>query len=65
MCKEWARDNEFFLRSFYDYEGAFCYISAPEWVDKIDIPKTGFCSDTEPEAIFKASEWILNNKGIK
>lgn len=58
-CKEWARDNEFFLRSFYDYEGAFCYISAPVWVDKIEIPKTGFCSDTEPEAIFKACEWIL------
>ena len=65
MCKEWARDNEFFLRSFYDYEGAFCYISAPEWVDKIDIPKTGFCSDTELDAVFKACEWILNNKGIK
>ena len=24
-----------------------------------------FYADTEPEAIFKASEWILNNKGIK
>ena len=58
-CKEWARDNEFFLRSFYDYEGAFCYISAPVWANKIDIIKTGFCSDTEPEAIFRASEWIL------
>ena len=64
-CKERARDNEFFLRSFYDYEGAFCYISAPVWADKIEIPKTGFCSNTEPEAIFKACEWLLNNKGIK
>ena len=60
-CKTWARDNYFFLRSFYDYEGAFCYISAPEWVDKIDIPKTGFSSDTEPEAIFKACEWIFKS----
>lgn len=58
-CKEWARDNEFFLRSFYDYEGAFCYISAPAWVDKIEISKTGFCSESEPEAIFQACEWIL------
>ena len=59
-CKEWARDKDIFLRSFYDYEGAFCYISAPTWVDKIEIPKTGFCSETEPEAIFKACDWILN-----
>lgn len=59
-CKEWARDKDIFLRSFYDYEGAFCYISAPTWVDKIEIPKTGFCSETEVEAIIKASEWILN-----
>ena len=65
-CKEWARDNDFFLRSFYDYEGAFCYISAPEWVDKIDIPKTGFSSETEPESIIEACEYILqqNKKGI-
>ena len=65
-CKEWARDNDFFLRSFYDYEGAFCYISAPEWVDKINIPKTGFSSETEPEAIIEACEYILqqNKKGI-
>lgn len=58
-CKIWARDNEFFLKSFYDYEGAFCYISAPAWVDKIEIPKTRFCSETEFEAIFKACEYIL------
>ena len=60
-CKEWARDNDFFLRSFYDYEGAFCYISASEWTDKIDIPKTGFSSDTELEAIFKACIWIFKS----
>lgn len=65
ICKEWARDNEFFLRSFYDYEGAFCYISAPEWVDKIEIPKTGFCSNSEPEAVFRACEYILEQKELK
>lgn len=58
-CKEWARNKDIFLRSFYDYEGAFCYISAPTCVDKIEIPKTGFCSETEVEAIIKASEYIL------
>ena len=59
-CKEWAKDKEFFIKSFWDYNNtSFAYISAPFWEDIMDIINTGFSSDSEFEAIINACELIL------
>lgn len=59
-CKLWALDKDIILSSFYDYYGAFCKISTPSWMNDIPKPKT-FSGSSEPEAIFKACQWILEN----
>lgn len=52
-CKEWAFNKMLFLSSGFDTDGAFC-------LDRMNVKS--FIADTEPEAIFKACQWILDNK---
>ena len=57
-CKKWAYDiDEYLLESALDYVNLFnryaCSDSEPDGI---------FTADTEPEAIFKACQWILDNK---
>jgi len=55
-CKEWAMPM--YLVSGYD-NNFFCSINKG-WSDEV-TPST-FYGNTEPEAIFKACQWILDNK---
>ena len=54
-CKEWAKDKKYPISSLV---GSQC--------NNCQFPESSsgavFYGDTEPEAIFKACEWILNNK---
>lgn len=64
-CKEWIRKQGYALTvTHVEYQG----IVYAELVDySSDIPKIIddiFKADTEPEAIFKACQWILENKEI-
>ena len=55
-CKEWARDMDYILVSNLNTVGARCDVySGSDMVMSTD-------SDTEPQAIFKACQWILDNK---
>jgi len=58
-CKEWALTEDYVVvsRSRYKLEGYDCDIYT-----KDDHCIDDFESDTEPEAIFKACQWILENK---
>lgn len=58
-CKEWAHTYKLSVRSFNGYGGWFCTISS--WDDSTFKSKE-FNATTEPEAIFKACQWILENK---
>lgn len=57
-CKEWAYQNySIMLESAVVFNASGCKV----------IDNTGFCvmvvdAKTEPEAIFKACQWILDNK---
>jgi len=58
-CKKWALNQDIVIFSFIDHCGdAFARLSSGV------LPKIGgtYCADTEPEAIFKACEWILEQK---
>ena len=55
-CKEWAFDKMFFLSSGFDTDGAFC-------LDRMN--NKSFIAETEPEAIFKACQWVLEKKERK
>ena len=46
------------LASLYGYEG----IASCSTFTEIDRREKVFDAETEPEAIFKACEWILKNK---
>ena len=56
-CKEWALSKNFILHSGSTYkpERYRCDI----YVGNSAIEDENFISDTEPEAIFKACEWIM------
>jgi len=57
-CKKWALKNNVKLWSILDsYNSAIVRIN--------EISKREFYSHTEPDAIFKACEWILENKDKK
>ena len=66
-CKEWAWGNEFELKPARSRENndGFEYVCnvflKTYWYkDKDQYPEAILYSKTEPEAIFKACEWILN-----
>lgn len=53
-CKEWARDNSFINIMTYK-KGPYYFVEDNDFLDNED-----FKSDSEPEAIFKACQWILD-----
>ena len=56
-CKEWARAKGYELYSAYiDINASICELFG------INFIELEFNSDTEPEAILKACQWILDNK---
>ncbi len=64
-CKEWAKTKGFYIQSYIpmvgDVDGGvvFGHSTSSKIVEKHRF------ADTEPEAIFKACEWILNQKDEK
>jgi len=60
-CKEWALKKGYWLSSWHENRKSFCYVD-----EFIKIPATCVTqtidADTEPEAIFKACEWILEQR---
>jgi len=52
-CKEWAYKNGYELMSSI----AYCCIDHKSFAESVF-----FTEDTEPETIFKACQWILDNK---
>lgn len=66
-CKEWALSKDYYLRAeqginYYDNLQWTCFlnINMDDGAEYID-----YWNSTEPEAIFKACQWILDNKEIK
>ena len=59
-CKEWAFKNNFYLYTWQRENNSTCsvkhIISTPPFVEEIGL----YNMSTEPESIFKACEWILN-----
>ena len=61
-CKEWAKSKGFFILSGYDNT------ETPEAIINHIYSESGCCcdgafeADTEPDAIFKACQWMLDNK---
>ena len=54
-CKEWAVNLGYILYStVHGYE---CYIDSRSFIDNTPIR---FLAESEPEAIFKACQWILD-----
>lgn len=51
-CKEWAMDKGYYTESGLTGKLAQCLV----------VGVKHFLADTEPEAIFKACEWILKQK---
>lgn len=64
-CKEWAFCNGYELRSGRDIDvkEELCYFCEYKQERQLDYRNGDFfIADTEPEAVFKACQWILNNK---
>ena len=64
-CKEWAFDNGYELRSGRDIDvkEELCYFCEYKQERQLDYANGDyFLADTETESIFKACQWILDNK---
>lgn len=64
-CKEWAFKNEFDIRSYIGiYQNSNIWFGGALLTSlNFDKPNyRGFMDFTEPEVIFKACQWILDNK---
>lgn len=62
-CKEWAYENNYYIYSIFTFAGeGSAYITKDENISK---HLSSFSGDYEPEAIFKACQWILDNKESK
>lgn len=59
-CKEWACENECEVESFIDTFDKTA-IARANFIHRFDDSKC-FHADSEPEVIFKACQWILENK---
>ena len=60
LCKEWCYKQDYVIKSFIDHSGdCFAYISSG--IKGMQY-KDGFCSDTELEAVLKATQWVRDNK---
>lgn len=70
-CKEWAYKKEFKLLSGFDepqYENSpkeYSCIINHIYCEGGCRNDNNFIADTEPEAVFKASQWIYDNKETK
>jgi len=60
--KEWAIKIEYQLISFQGFNKK--WYADIEWEQHVRRKKS-FSASTEPEAIFKAGQWILDNKEVK
>ena len=65
-CKEWAWRNYHYTLSSEYADNEYSCSATLTWHDFKNYPCTieeyPIVSDTEPEAIFKACQWILDNK---
>ena len=59
-CKEWAYKQGLIIENFFAFGDARCRVYNTKWEE---IYKC--VMDTESEAIFKACQWILDNKADK
>lgn len=60
LCKNWALNNGYVIASFKDHCGqSFATITSGFF----GMKKNPIQADTEPEAVIKACQWILDNKG--
>ena len=58
-CKEWAYERDFYIYSIFTFAGeGACYVTKDNEIQK---RLATFAGDSEPEAIFKACQWILDN----
>ncbi len=64
-CKIWAISNGYILFSSAYKEAGLCLIIEDSSSVTIDDATVSVKQKTEPEAIFKACEWILDNKKDK
>lgn len=65
-CKEWAYKQGYAIlsgHSAYGIGAFFC--SCKGWLSENYDKRIEISHNTEPEAIFKACQWILNNKENK
>jgi len=58
--KEWAWNNGYEISSFKANHSGY-WLAIVKIID-FNIPPLGFTDNTEPKVIFKACEWILENK---
>lgn len=68
-CKEWAKNQGYFINSSYGkYEDGIKAFATFNWelngevIPSSFVLETWFKADAEPDAIFKACQWILDNK---
>ena len=57
-CKEWATSNGWYILSYYQHEYGYALPCENEEREQ----KEWFDAPTEPEAIFKACEWIMEQQ---
>ena len=59
-CKEWAYERDFYIYSIFTFAGeGACYVTKDNEVQK---RLATFAGDSEPEAVFAATQWLLDNK---
>ena len=56
-CKEWALSKNYILQSSIEIDCGYCEIS---YIVLNQVEKVLITAESEPEAVFKACEWILN-----
>ena len=62
-CKEWALTNKYKIVIYSD--DSFDWYCQVQLADVDEQPKEWSVAQTEPESIFRACEWILENKDRK
>jgi hypothetical protein len=64
-CKEWAWSYKYLLESGVT-ETPFCSITNTNEDDELGMafPDERLLADSEPEAVFDACQWVLNNKQV-
>lgn len=55
-CKEWALSKNYILQSSIEIDCGYCEIS---YIILNEVKKVLITAESEPEAVFKACEWIL------